>query len=884
MFKRILLLAACFAALPLPADAVAVGRTRNGYPLIIPQPQELKAAAGSFALPAELTVAAPTGLDLAPLAKTYAQTVKDGKVVPADGKATCRFEVVNTGVPESPEGYTLRIADDGVAVKARNVRGLYCGMQTLGWILRNRDTAEGLPNVEITDSPDLEMRGIYLQLPPVEPSRIDRVCHVIDTLGMLKYNTLLIAFFDNFPFSDAPFTKRKTTLSRADVAKIVAAAKRNRMEIIPKLQVLSHAGWLTNHRDWPKFYEGPARKLHTTVYCLSCPEVQPVVEQVVRETADLIKPRYFHLGLDEIKLGGFPMCPKCKAANLAELIAGHVRPIKKLLNDRGITPIVYQDDFFGRDIPGWFDTSQLAAVPDLLGKDIMINSWEYDSYPTAVVGKRIRKRGFEKLIYMSWAIDPDNCLNLPKVARELDAKGNILAYWSMVPVTLDRHDDSITNFYASTVIQANYCWNVNDAEPSRIPADFANVLRELLDGKPERAFRGKAAPLPISGLCGASFAADPLLPRFDAELAKQTAAIAAADPAKFALAAEGGTLRGIVLSGTDGDGFLRGPVTIPVGVKASGASFLMTAALFNSCGYGSFAGFTQRFPVGELKIVGDDGKTDSVKLVFQRSLSDWNRLFAGNACRSVVRGNDLKGDFFNFSAIDWRNPRPEVPIKEIVFSSTGKSGAAPALFAVSLSDASGTPQGVPGTPTADRIADRPAAKLETIADFAHGLPREAKPVGSGVPGFKCAVVDDTELGKVMEFTIPATEKRLARVLIDLPLKNPREFRAITFAVKTDNPAAIHRADFYVMDWSASHVLDVLGYTGTFAANRWQTVCLPRERFAKKTGGGIDPAKAECIRVAFFLFEGVKPTTIRIGNIAYSDRLVPGRVNRSAAAK
>ena len=242
MFKRTLLLAACFAALPLLADAVAVGRTRNGYPLIIPQPKELKAVAGSFSLPVELTVKAPPELDLASLVKVYAQTVKDGKLRPAE-KALCRFEIVSAGVPESPEGYTLRIAADGVTVKARDLRGLYCGMQTLGWILRNRDTAASLPNAEITDWPDLEMRGLYLQLPPVEPERVDRVCHVIDTLGALKYNTLLVAFFDNFPFSDAPFTKRKTTFSRADVAKIVAAAKRNRMEIIPKLQVLSHAGW-----------------------------------------------------------------------------------------------------------------------------------------------------------------------------------------------------------------------------------------------------------------------------------------------------------------------------------------------------------------------------------------------------------------------------------------------------------------------------------------------------------------------------------------------------------------------------------------------------------------------------------------------------------------
>ena len=882
MFKRLLLIA-CLATAAIIADVVPIERARNGYPLIIPQPQQLKAMPGAFAIPAELTVAAPSELDFTPLSKIFQQTVKDGKIVRATDKALCRFEIVSSGVPESPEGYTLTITADGVAIKARDVRGLNCGMHTLGWILRNRKTAATLPNVEITDWPNLEMRGIYIQLPPVVPSRIDRVCHVIDSLAELKYNTLLIGFFDNFPFSDSPFTKRKTTLSRADVEKVMAAAKRNHMEIIPKLQVLSHVSWMINHRDWPKFSEGEVKKPHHSLYCLSNPEVQPIVEQVVRETADFIKPRYFHLGLDEIKLCGYPMCPKCKSANIAKLIVNHVKPIKKLLNDRGITPIIYHDEFFGRNIPGWFDVKDMASIPEQLGKDIMINSWEYETNPTTSIGKDIRKRGFEKLIYMSFAINPDNAWHLPIIAHQLNAKGNILAYWSMVPVTLDRHDNSHNNFYASTIYQANYCWNAGDVEPSRIPIDSANILRELLDGKPERSFRGKATSVPISGLCNTIFNTKQLLPNLDGKLAKDAAAIAAADPANFNLVADN-TLHAIAISGSPEDTFPRGQVMIPIGVKATGASFLMTAALHNNNCFGESNSFTQNFTLGDLKIVGEDGKTETIPLSFQRNINDWNRLNTGNACRMVLRGNDLNRDFFNFSAIDWRNPRPDVPIREIILSTTGKSVAAPVLLALSLSDASGTPKGITGTPKLVAAPQRPEPKLELIADFNNGIPVDARPTGSGVQGFKCAVVDDAELGKVLEFTIPSTSLRPSRVFIDLPIKHPQNFRAITFPVKTSEPATIQRADFYVMNWSIKNVNDVLGYTKTFTPNRWQTISLPSERFVKKDGGGIDPAKAECIRVGFFLHEGAKPTTIRVGNIAYIDQILPSRVNQASPVK
>ena len=103
------MLMALAAAVQLSADVTAIGNRRNGYPLIIPQPKELVPAAGSFALPAELTVGAPEGFDLTPLAKVYAASVKGGKVA-AGTASVCRFELADSGVPESVEGYTLTVA------------------------------------------------------------------------------------------------------------------------------------------------------------------------------------------------------------------------------------------------------------------------------------------------------------------------------------------------------------------------------------------------------------------------------------------------------------------------------------------------------------------------------------------------------------------------------------------------------------------------------------------------------------------------------------------------------------------------------------------------------------------------------------------------------
>ena len=86
-----------------------------------------------------------------------------------------------------------------------------------------------------------------------------------------------------------------------------------------------------------------------------------------------------------------------------------------------------------------------------------------------------------------------------------------------------------------------------------------------------------------------------------------------------------------------------------------------------------------------------------------------------------------------------------------------------------------------------------------------------------------------------------------------------------------------------MNRQATQVLGALGYVSGLR-DQWQTVCIPRERFLPKEGGGIDPTKANRIRVGFFLKNGIKPTVIRIGNIHFSDHVLPGRVNRADPAK
>ncbi|MBQ6353027.1 MAG: hypothetical protein IJJ28_07160 [Lentisphaeria bacterium] len=384
----------------------------------------------------------------------------------------------------------------------------------------------------------------------------------------------------------------------------------------------------------------------------------------------------------------------------------------------------------------------------------------------------------------------------------------------------------------------------------------------------------------LSKLYNTGIGDDPMFPRLDAKLIAEIARIAAADRAKFQLATANGRLGAIVLSGTPDDGRPVQPVRIPIDTTATGASFLVTAAAFNNYGLANLKG---GLSVGELEVVYADGKRAELPLIAFRNLNDWNSYLGGNACRAVLRGNDRNGALFSFYAIDWRNPRPQSAIKEIVFASNGKSLLAPALLALSLSDAGAVPAGAPGAPEFAVATERRPAKTAIIADFSRGMPKSWSRLANGVPGYRAKIVDDPERGKVLEIDIPGTAKPLSRAGIDLPLNDPCDFKNIAFDIRVSDFDSVFRADFYVMNRQATNVMGILGYA-PFLGDNWQTECLARERFVPKEGGGIDPAKANRIRIGFFLHGGIRPTKIRIAKVYFSDRMLPGRCNKLIPGK
>ena len=860
--------------------AAPVGVTgRDGYPVIIPAVRKLTPAPGNFALPETLTVSAPADFDTAPLRKVYGETVKKGALAAAGPDAArCRFVLTTVGTPVSPEGYRLVIGRRGITVSSRGRAGLFYGMQSLNWILRNR-VGDALKGCTIDDWPDLAMRGLFWELNGIPPSEVGRLCKVIDLLGALKYNVILADFADNFPLSFAgEFQRPQGTFSRSDIEALMAAAKRNHIEIIPYLQIASHTLWLTRHKEWQKLTEGKPRIPWSSAYCLSNPRAAEIVGKVVDETVALLKPRFFHMGLDEITHGPFGICPLCRKREPVELLLSHVKPIQKRLLAQGITPIVYQDEFI---TGGLFRSSppKFVKALDRMDHRVLVNSWEYDRHPAPGAFLDLTQRGFE-VVYMSWHSRVENTMNLPRLAARLGAKGCILAFWLSMRATLDRPERAHYEALPATVNQALYSWNSAAPPMARLPFDAHREVRRLLDPETVPVFSAPPVPLDL----GSSFTlrighGNRRFPNFNAKVLAELKRDAAGDPAKFRVETEGESCKAVVLSGAEGDHFPVAAVPIPVGSTAEGFSFLVAAAPYNSFRLPAAAGSMAEVAVLTVRYA--DGRETAVPLRYRYDIHEWNSFYGGWNARSVLRVNDASGALLTLTSLDWRNPRPEVPVKEIVFASRRFRDIAPMLLAASAYGASPKAAAKAAAelkePAASVTDFSAAGGFEPLTDFRQGRRgRERIIFTQGAFDGKPVVrfVDEPGRGKVCETVLPPLKPGMAggRVVVDVPIAPDAKFETFTMDVFCDHPEFIRRADVYIMGKPGSD--HFMNYDRGYAVG-WNEVRLPRSSITGKENGGAKPGTWRWIRIGFFVSNWA-PLTFRFDNIGLFRRPMPGR--------
>ena len=894
----------CFAALLLAVLCVSGTVTAlpinnrvnpDGTPVLIPAVRKFEAGKGALALPAEISVSAPE--IAANEVEVFTSIVKryfpQLKVRRSADRGFLRLELTEQDVPKSPEGYTVAIGE-GIVIRSRDARGLYYGVRTVGNLLRNAVKPE-VPRCRIIDWPEMPVRGLFLNVRRQGfKGSLPEMLSEIDTIGALKYNHVMLEFGEAFPYSDNPFTNRQYAFSREDVEAIRAAAKRNHIEIIPMLQIVSHDEWLHAH---PKYLAEIAEGKPRGWSCATCPESElgrEVQLMAIREQLDFFKPKYFNLSMDEVtNYAGWGECKRCKASGKSP--KQHWEEVTKLYTGEvlkhGVTPILFHDMYYtGSRVHG-------DEMLPTLDKRVIFCNWDYGVKLRKSRFPFFKKAGF-RLFTMSYCLRMDNMRVLPLETVKQGCGGVFLSFWGEFRYPSKPGWVSGRGL-AGFTLGGFYEWNPNQPSQTALTFDPSwETLRMILPQNcPEAPASTRFTALPLDKAFNAKLGRDRRFPKSDAKIAAQMKREAAQAAEKFHIATseDGGYFAALVGGSADAPK----SVTIPVNAKAAWLGFMAVAGTVDTTLGGR--------PLGAMLTVRYADKTvEKIPLHYRKELPFWNYDGGAYGVRFISRFNDSRGALVSLYAQNWRNPHPEKTIAGIVMNAPAKSQIPAALFALSLGNAEKAAAKPDDAAVAGRLSawSDPAAYQPVnaktpgsvvLSDFSGGKLRRAKVSLSGISPDKAlgasvlksnsatsqscfngklryAIVKDPTSplgGEVLKLWLPSLKPEYSslscRLVVDMSFDRAKagDIKTFFFDFKLSHPWYNEWPGVYLMNSKPFAEAHYLGYLEGRRDSSWHHLAVPYRLFKQ----GKDPlnlATVDTIRFSFFLRELSEPSEICIG--------------------
>lgn len=231
---------------------------------------------------------------------------------------------------------------------------------------------------------------------------VDRFVQFIDReLAPRGVNTLVLFVCDkdfNYQFESHPELSDPSMLSKEDVKKIVASCRKNKIRVIPQINLLGHQSWREKPNilleKYPQFDETPHIRLpekyvwpndddlYCKSYCPLHPDLHKVIFALIDEICDVFEADAFHAGMDEVFYLGDDKCPRCSGVDKAELFAGEVNRIRDHLAKKNRELWIWGDRLIDGKTTGiglWEGSYNYTwRAVDMIPKDVVICDWHYE--------------------------------------------------------------------------------------------------------------------------------------------------------------------------------------------------------------------------------------------------------------------------------------------------------------------------------------------------------------------------------------------------------------------------------------------------------------------------------------------------------------------------
>jgi len=286
------------------------------------------------------------------------------------------------------QAYHLTLGPKTVTVAANAAPGLFFGVQTLLQLIRRREDRLWLPEGEIVDWPDLQLRAIYWDdahhLEPLEVLK-----QAVRQAAFFKINGFAIKLEGHFQYKSAPAIVEPYAMTPSELQELTDFALHYHVQLIPYLDAPAHVSFILKH---PEYAALRAFADSNYEFCVTNPETYKLLFGMYDELlAATHGSRYFILSTDEPYYVGMASSAQCEEAarardlgSVGKLLAEFVTKAANYLHDKGRTV------WFWGEYPLTPDD-----VPSLPGHVVNgeVHGNEFDS--------AFKKRGIRQLVYTS---------------------------------------------------------------------------------------------------------------------------------------------------------------------------------------------------------------------------------------------------------------------------------------------------------------------------------------------------------------------------------------------------------------------------------------------------------------------------------------------------
>jgi len=260
---------------------------------------------------------------------------------------------VESGKFANAEGYSIEVGRSGISISAGSEAGVFYALVSLQQLC----LPAGLPQrqlafMQLHDAPELAWRGLHLD---VSRHFFDKkfMLQLIELMAFYKLNVLHWHLVDgpgwrlhidkypllttvgawrvdrrsqswNWQDNELFYDGRERMLrsnyggyySKADVAEIVAHAKKHYITIVPEIEMPGHA--YAALISYPQFACVGVNIMQDglrgrDVFCVGNPELEGFLKDVLAETISMFPSRYLHIGGDEVPYEAWSKCQRCQA-------------------------------------------------------------------------------------------------------------------------------------------------------------------------------------------------------------------------------------------------------------------------------------------------------------------------------------------------------------------------------------------------------------------------------------------------------------------------------------------------------------------------------------------------------------------------------------------